>query len=236
MPPPRDHRHADGQQRQRAHQHHAQPPVLHQRDHHAAQQQNRRADAQTLDAAERLVDVVGVGGQPRNQARHGQLVHLLGRQPLDLCEQVVADRPRGVARHRGGAPVGDDVAQKRDDRADDHHRAPGEDGRPALRRRDVVDHVRENPRQREVHDRAGKLDREARQHRAPVGLQIADDPPHASHPTSRWMYACARPATRSIICKSVARSDSVKPSSRYSFHSWTVSRSCGSAASARSVG
>ena len=128
--------------RQRRHHDQRQNRVERQRDDHAADEQDRRANAEALDHADRLVQNVGVARHARDQRRDRELVDALFRQVRDLAEQVVPDLPRAVARDGGGHAVRRDVADPREQRADDHQAAPHAD-RPDFPERDqIVDDIR----------------------------------------------------------------------------------------------
>lgn len=73
---PRNQHDPQRQKRERRDQNQTQPEIQHQRNNNAAEQENRRAHAQSLHSPERLIDVVGIARQPRNQARHRDLVQL----------------------------------------------------------------------------------------------------------------------------------------------------------------
>ena len=121
------------------------------------------------------MDVVGVGGQPRFEGRHGERVELARGEIGDPGEEIVADLLGGVPCDPRRHAVCRDVPQNREDGADEHEQ-PGEvDVLPVSGRDDVVDDRGEEHREKEIHDRPAEFKGEAEHHLAEKRADIAEN-------------------------------------------------------------
>ena len=174
--PAGDEPHGDGDEGHDGDEHQGQHRLHHEGHDHAADQQAGGPDAQTLEHAHHLVDVVGVRGQAGLQGRDREGVQLAGGEVGDLSEQVVADLLRGVPGDPGGDAVGGDVAENGQHGADEHQKARQKDHPPAARGDDVVDDGGQKQGEKQVHDRSAELDDESQDHlrqkRPDVGYDV----------------------------------------------------------------
>ena len=143
-----------------------------QHQHHAADQQHGGTDAHPLESGQQLIDVVGVAGEPGNGGGDGQLVHLFGRQTLQLGEQIVTnglgDAAGALSRHS----VGKDIEAQCQCRAEDHQAAVDKNsGTVTLRHLDVHHDLHEVGDQ-QLHHGAKQLDKGGQQDKAPIGADI----------------------------------------------------------------
>ena len=159
-------------ERQRSDQDECQHGVKRQGDDDAADGQNRRAYAKALDAAEHVVDVVGVRRQAGNERGLGCCVRLRGGKVHDAREQVVADAPGRIAGYGAGHAVGDDVHDKRAHGTQDHRQAVEVNHADVAGGDDAVDDVRQNPRQEQVHDGAEEFNDKSQRHARVIGAQV----------------------------------------------------------------
>ena len=172
-------------------QNHRQHTGEHQRQHrvqgdghrHAAHHQDGRTDADALHHAHHPVNVIGVSGHAGDQAGHGKAVDLPVGQIGDLPKQVVAQSSRGLAGHPGRHPVSDNIAGDGQKGARQHHKPPPDHQAHVLQRGDVIDDVRQDIGQQQVHDGAQQLDGQAQAHPFEIGPHIPDDQVQESSPS-----------------------------------------------------
>ena len=236
--PARDAEYDDGQQRERAGQREREHRLEHDRHADAAQQQDRPAHAQALHAVHHLVHVVGIGRQARDERGEREAVHLPAGEKAHARERVVAQPFDEAAGDVDGHAVGDHVAEKGRRRRGEHQHAPQIDQAHLPQRHDLIEDVREHPRQQQLRDGADEFDEHLKRHAPRLRAQVLENGPHpsASAPRIRSISARAFAAARSASAANSARSSSLKPSVMRSFHSTSTARTAGSASKAFCVG
>ena len=107
---------------------------------------------------------VCIARHTRNKRRNCERIDPAFRKIRDLLEQVMPDLPRAVARHSGRHAVRRDVAAPRNKRAHNHQPAPQTYQANLFQRDQIVNDIRQNPRNRELHKRTDRLKADAHAH------------------------------------------------------------------------
>lgn len=162
--------HRDERQHRKKHQ---RQDRFHEHGHRdPAEQKDRRTDPEALHHSDHLMNVIRIGGQTGFQRSNGERVCLAAGKVRDPPEQIVPKAFGRIPGHSGRHPVGDHISGPGDHRADQHQEAVEKDLGHIFLRDDHIDQVRQNPRQEQIHDRPGELDRNPEDHPRNMRPQI----------------------------------------------------------------
>ena len=115
-------------------------------------QQNRRADSQTLHHTNDLVDVVAVGGKSCFQRWNREVVDLRAGKVRNLFEKVMAQCAGSVSCNRCGNAVCKDIADQRCNGAEHHQQTPEQNQPGIFLRNDIVQNIGQNPWNHQLHN------------------------------------------------------------------------------------
>ena len=170
----------------------SQRPVHEQGNAHAAHQKDGGAHAHTLHHIDKVMDIIGVGGQAGLQRGDAELVRLGRGQVEGAPEQIVADDSGGIPAHRGGHAVGDHVHGNGQRRAQQHYTAPHEDLVQGLAGDHDLEHMAENVGQQQFNQGTADLDGKAQQHAPAKRLEISKQQVHLFVTTFGWVNVFAK--------------------------------------------
>ena len=137
----RDRQHDQNEQGKHDHQDHGKRSVHGQGHGHAAQEQHRRTDAQSLELLHGGLHIVAVGGHAGNEGGKTESVELVAAEVGDLSEKRL---PHIIADAMGifdGPAVGGDIEHPGDDGCGKHEAAPENDRLQLSQGHHIVDDV-----------------------------------------------------------------------------------------------
>ena len=110
----------------------------------AADEHNGLADTHAEDGADKVLDIIGVGGHAGDEGGQSQIVDLVAAELLGADKQVLTHLLNAVFRHLDGQGIAKDVAPAHHHRRQDHQNAPEDHGSEVPLRHHVVDNVLQN--------------------------------------------------------------------------------------------
>ena len=157
-----------------------QPRVHRQCDGDAAHQHDRRADAQGLGGADKILHVIGVRRHPGDQGGQAHLVHLTAGQVQGLMKKIPPDLKGPLFGNPDRLSVGRHVQKTDHAGQQDHHPAPNDYLQDVFARHHVVQQMLHHIGNQQLQQRRPELDAHPPQDHPPVFFQVFPQKLHAT--------------------------------------------------------